>query len=353
MSLQCLIVDDEPLAHDVILQYARDVPDLEIVGQCYLATEALAFLNRRPVDLIFLDIRMPRLSGLDFLRTLQHRPLVIITSAFEEHALEGYELEVCDYLLKPFRFDRFLKAVNRAQSIFRLWAEGENQQRAQQGQRSHPPTLPPVGQAPPSPDSTGAPGTSCSPPPDAPIHPGLRHSSQHPQPGANEPLGSPGSTGAPGSQGTSGSPGPRGTSWTPGASGISRTAGTSGTPHDPLSIPSQASSTGPSGGFEDISRLFVKSDRKWVQVELEQVQYLESLGNYVKIWEAERFILTPRTLSSFGEQLPSETFIRIHKSFILNRKFVRLIEGNVIQLKSGKQLPLGKNYRHVVKLLLQ
>ncbi len=120
MSMQCLIVDDEPLAHDVILQYARDLPDLEIAGQCYLATEALAFLNRQPVDLIFLDIRMPRLSGLDFLRTLQHRPLVIITSAHEEHALESYELEVCDYLLKPFRFDRFLKAVNRAQEMLRL-----------------------------------------------------------------------------------------------------------------------------------------------------------------------------------------------------------------------------------------
>ncbi|WP_423735142.1 LytR/AlgR family response regulator transcription factor [Chitinophaga caseinilytica] len=276
MSLQCLIVDDEPLAHDVILQYARDIPDLEIVGQCYLATEALAFLNRRPVDLIFLDIRMPRLSGLDFLRTLQHRPLVIITSAYEEHALEGYELEVCDYLLKPFRFDRFLKAVNRAQSIFRLRAEGENQQRAQQGKGQEQWA-----------QSTGNSPASETPP--------VR---SFPQEG------------------------------------------------EPVSSANPYIS-------DDRGRLFVKSDRKWIQVELEQVQYLESLGNYVKIWEAERFILTPRTLSSFEEQLPSETFIRIHKSFILNRRFVRSIEGNIIQLKSGKQLPLGKNYRHVVRLLLQ
>ncbi|MGE7776094.1 LytR/AlgR family response regulator transcription factor [Chitinophaga sp. NPDC101104] len=275
MSLQCLIVDDEPLAHDVILQYARDIPDLEIVGQCYLATEALAFLNRRPVDLIFLDIRMPRLSGLDFLRTLQHRPLVIITSAYEEHALEGYELEVCDYLLKPFRFDRFLKAVNRAQSIFQL-RESEKQQRAQQGK----------GQEQWGPSTGNSPASETPP------------ARSFPQEG--EPV----------------SP---------------------ANPYKP----------------DDRGRLFVKSDRKWVQVELEQVQYLESLGNYVKIWESERFILTPRTLSSFEEQLPGETFVRIHKSFILNRRFVRSIEGNTVQLKSGKQLPLGKNYRHVVRLLLQ
>ena len=274
MSLQCLIVDDEPLAHDVILQYARDVPDLEFVGQCYLATEALAFLNRRPVDLIFLDIRMPRLSGLDFLRTLQHRPLVIITSAYEEHALEGYELEVCDYLLKPFRFERFLKAVNRARSIFQM-RETEKQQKPLQGQEQRP--------------TSGAPATT---PDKAAAHTFL-----------------------------------------------------------PLQEPT-ALSAGASGA-DDRGRLFVKSDRKWIQVELEQVHYLESLGNYVKIWESERFILTPRTLSGFEEQLPSETFIRIHKSFILNRRFVRSIEGNVIQLKSGKQLPLGKNYRHVVRQLLQ
>ena len=100
MKLRCLIVDDEPLAHDVILRYLEDIPFLEKAGQCYLATEAFAFLNYHAVDLIFLDIRMPKLSGLDFLRTLDQRPLVVITSAYEEHALESFELEVVDYLLK-------------------------------------------------------------------------------------------------------------------------------------------------------------------------------------------------------------------------------------------------------------
>ena len=120
MSLRCLIIDDEPLAHDIILTYINDVSFLTNVGHCYRATEAFDFLNNHTIDLIFLDIRMPKLSGLDFLRTLAHQPIVIITSAYQQYALESFDLAVCDYLLKPFRFDRFLKAVNRALEIYNL-----------------------------------------------------------------------------------------------------------------------------------------------------------------------------------------------------------------------------------------
>ena len=185
MSLRCLIVDDEPLAHDVILRYMEDVPFLENCGQCYRATEALDFLNKHAIDLIFLDIRMPKLNGLDLLRTLQQRPLVIITSAYEEHALESFELDVCDYLLKPFRFERFLKAANRALADHTLKQQA---------------------------------------------------------------------------------------------------AGASPVP-SPAAVP-------------EPSQIYVKSDKKLVLLDLEQVYYLESLGNYVKVWEAQRFLLTPRTLSS-------------------------------------------------------
>ncbi|MCF0074374.1 LytTR family DNA-binding domain-containing protein [Dyadobacter sp. CY261] len=234
MNLRCLIVDDEPLAHDVILRYMEDIPFLEKAGQCYLATEAFAFLSHHAVDLIFLDIRMPKLSGLDFLRTLNQRPLVIITSAFEEHALESFELEVIDYLLKPFRFDRFLKAANRALEQHMLRKQ---------------PALPQV--------------------------PAMQH---------------------------------------------------------------------------DMELLYIKSDKKLVQMPLDDVYYLESLGNYVKVWAHDHFLLTQRTLGSFEEQLPGEVFIRIHKSFILNRKFVHYIEGNTIRLRNGKELPLGKTFKHVIKL---
>ena len=235
MKLRCLIVDDEPLAHDVVLRYLEDIPFLEKAGQCYVATEAFAFLNHQAVDLIFLDIRMPKLSGLDFLRTLNQRPLVVITSAYEEHALESFELEVVDYLLKPFRFDRFLKAANRALEQYTLRKQ-----------------------------------VITSPAPPAMLH--------------------------------------------------------------------------------EAEPLYIKSDKKLVQMQLDDVYYLESLGNYVKVWGRDQFLLTQRTLGSFEEQLPADAFIRIHKSFILNKKFVHYIEGNMIRLLNGKVLPLGKTFKHVIKL---
>lgn len=239
MKLRCLIVDDEPLAHEVILRYMADTPFLEKAGQCYLATEAIAFLNTQPVDLIFLDIQMPKLTGLNFLRTLKHPPLVIITSAHEEYALESFELQVCDYLLKPFRFDRFLKAANRALSLFTL-------------QQNTTPAAAPV-------------------------------------------------------------------------------------------------KTDPVAGA---SPLYVKADKKLIQLHPEQLYYLESLGNYVKVWDDKKYLLTQRTLASFEEQLPAEMFVRIHKSYIINRRHVQYIEGNSIRLTNGKELPLGKNYRHAIKQLL-
>jgi len=114
VKLKCLIIDDEPLAHKVIGKYAGDLPHLEVVGSAYSAMEAMGMLGQQQVDLIFLDINMPRIQGLDFLRTLPNPPMCIITTAYKEFALEGYELKVIDYLLKPIAFERFFQAVNRA-----------------------------------------------------------------------------------------------------------------------------------------------------------------------------------------------------------------------------------------------
>ncbi|SHJ33477.1 LytR/AlgR family response regulator transcription factor [Aquimarina spongiae] len=108
-----LIIDDEPIAHTIIEDYAVSLNDLALVGNCYNAIEAMTFLQKEKVDLIFLDIEMPKLKGLDFLRMLTDPPLVIITSAYSEFAVDSYELEVCDYLLKPFSFERFLKAYTK------------------------------------------------------------------------------------------------------------------------------------------------------------------------------------------------------------------------------------------------
>lgn len=112
MTKYC-IIDDEPIAHRVIEGYCEKLPYLEKVGNCYNAFEAMQLLNQTQVDLIFLDINMPELTGFELLKSMPNPPATIVTSAHKEFALEGYELDISDYLLKPFSFARFLKAMNK------------------------------------------------------------------------------------------------------------------------------------------------------------------------------------------------------------------------------------------------
>ncbi|RBW56522.1 DNA-binding response regulator [Tenacibaculum sp. E3R01] len=111
--MRYLIIDDEHIAHKIIMEYCEMLPHMKLQKNCYSALEALEYLNTHQVDLIFLDINMPKLKGFDFLKTLTAPPKVIVTTAYSEFAIEGYELNVIDYLLKPFSFERFLKAVNK------------------------------------------------------------------------------------------------------------------------------------------------------------------------------------------------------------------------------------------------
>lgn len=113
MKINCIIVDDEPIARDLLKKYIRDLPSLRLVAECSNAFEASEALMQHEVRLIFLDINMPRLSGMKFYRSLTHPPAVIFTTAYPEYALEGFEVDASDYLLKPFSFDRFFQAVNR------------------------------------------------------------------------------------------------------------------------------------------------------------------------------------------------------------------------------------------------
>ncbi|WP_235299591.1 LytR/AlgR family response regulator transcription factor [Portibacter marinus] len=226
-KINAIIVDDEPLAHRIIERYAVDLPFLEIIGQFYFATEAYSILNDRPVDLIFLDIEMPKLKGLDFLKSLTERPQIILTTAYEEYALEGFNLQVADYLLKPFSFDRFLQAVQRVMKNIDM------------------------------------------------------RSSLH----------------------DSGSD----------------------------------------------SHLFIKVDKRHVQVNIADVYYLESYGNYVKVWFKDEMLLTPSTLTAYEEALASKGFEKVHKSFLVNRHFVDYVEGNTIFMLNGKEVPVGKNHRGQVK----
>lgn len=113
MKTRCLLVDDEPLALEVIETYLSNMEDTEIVAKCSNALKAMEVLQHKPVDLMFLDIKMPQLSGISFLKTLPKPPRVIITTAYRDYALDGYELNVVDYLLKPISLERFVKALNK------------------------------------------------------------------------------------------------------------------------------------------------------------------------------------------------------------------------------------------------
>ncbi len=118
--MRCIIIDDEPLALGIIKSYCEDVGTLEIVGTFTNALEAIPLLSDANVDLVFSDIEMPQINGIDFIKTLDHKPLFIFTTAYSQYALEGFEINAVDYLVKPIPFPRFVKAVNRAKEIYEL-----------------------------------------------------------------------------------------------------------------------------------------------------------------------------------------------------------------------------------------
>ena len=121
--IKYLIIDDEHIAHDIIKGYCDLLPNMQLMKNCYDALEAIEYLNTHTVDLIFLDLNMPKLKGFEFLKTLSAPPKVIVTTAYKEFALEGYELNISDYLLKPFGFERFLKAINKTVSTNNITKE--------------------------------------------------------------------------------------------------------------------------------------------------------------------------------------------------------------------------------------
>jgi two-component system, LytTR family, response regulator len=126
MQINCLIIDDEPLAVNLLQQYVEGVPYLSLAGKCYTAIEALSFLHQHKVDLLFLDINMPKLTGIELAKTLAPQQKIIFTTAYSEYAVESYELNAVDYLLKPVTFDRFIKAVNKAVEFFRVSEEEQS-----------------------------------------------------------------------------------------------------------------------------------------------------------------------------------------------------------------------------------
>lgn len=230
--IRYLIIDDEHIAHDIIKGYCDMLPNLVLQKSCYDAIEALEYLNERTVDLIFLDLKMPKLQGFEFLKTLQSPPGVIVTTAYQEFALEGYELNVVDYLLKPFSFERFVKAVNKAM----------------------------------------------------------------------------------------------------GASAPSAVA---------KSVPARHQS----------ATIFLRSENKYIQVNIADIFFLEATGNFVKVITRKDTIVVRDTFSVLLNSLPPEDFLQVHRSFAIAPKHIKSIEGNRISI-GDHSVPIGKMYKSYINRLL-
>lgn len=124
-TIRALAIDDEPLALDIIENYAQKIPDLELVGHCKSAMEATTWIQNESIDLLILDIKMPQITGVDFVKSLNNPPLVIFTTAYSDYAVEGFEVNAIDYLVKPFTFDRFFSAIQKAQQRLKETASNE------------------------------------------------------------------------------------------------------------------------------------------------------------------------------------------------------------------------------------
>lgn len=222
--LRCLLIDDEPAAHYVLQHYIEQVDQLTVVGDCYDALEAINFLHRQPVDLLFLDINMPQINGLQLLQTLVNPPRVILTTAYSEFALESYDYGVVDYLLKPIEFPRFLKAIDK----------------------------------------------------------------------------------------------------------VVTTAEADGPAATPSIVAEQS--------------LVVKVDADWVRIAYGDLTYIQSWGNYVKLFTAQRTYLTSATMTEVERRLPSDQFMRIHKSYLVCLAKIRRMSGNEVFIGEAA-LPVGITYR--------
>lgn len=230
--IRCAVVDDEPLALGLMASYVKKTPFLELVGAYSSAVQAMQEMHDHPVDLIFLDIQMPELNGLDYSRMIPQQTRVVFTTAFNQYALDGYKVNALDYLLKPISYPDFLQAANKAQEWFNLIER-----------------------------------------------------SQQPENTEKE---------------------------------------------------------------EDIQSIFIKSEYKLIQIELKNILYIEGLKDYVKIYEenAPKPIMSLMSMKAMEEMLPSDRFMRVHRSYIVQKEKIRIIEHNRIVF-GNTYIPIGDSYKQV------
>ena len=219
--LQCLIVDDEPPSQEVLRNYIHEISWLELKAVCNNAIEAMDIFREKQIDLIFLDINMPKLSGITFARSLENPPMIIFTTAYPEYAVEGFEVNAIDYLVKPIAFERFLKAVNKARDHFQFKQDS----------------------------------------------PGIKQQ-----------------------------------------------------------------------GF-----IILKSDKKIYKINENDILYIQSYGDYMKVYTHEKVIIAAETLKNI-EKLLGHQFVRIHKSFIVSINRINFIEGNQVKIED-QFLPIGLTYK--------
>ena len=228
--MKCLIVDDEPLAIKVMQNHLEQIPGMEIVAGCASAIEAFDLLGREQIDVLFLDIQMPGLTGVDLVRSLENPPSVIFTTAYRDYAVEGFELDAVDYLLKPISLPRLLRAVEKVRRI--------RENRSRNGADSQEP---------------------------------------------------------------------------------SQRAGT----------------------------LNVRADREIVKIEIDDIGYIESLGDYVTIHLPHSVVTTKQRISQLAEKLRDKDFLRIHRSYLVPAKHIISFTPEYVRV-GEKELPIGRTYRRQV-----
>jgi len=229
MKIKTLIIDDEPHAIEIIQKYAAEFPELEVIAGCHSALQAFRIMQTDHVDLVFLDVKMPGINGIDFIRSLPSPPRVIFTTAYQEYAIDGFDLNAVDYLLKPIPFERFFKAIGKVINVFKV--------PVQEYQLPEPPV-------------------------------------------------------------------------------------TNAQPH----------------------YLYLRIDRKMVKIDTDDIIWIESLKDYVKVVLKDRVLSSKQKISVVEKLLPIDDFIRIHRSFIVPVSKIESYNANYVKI-AGTELPIGRNYK--------